>query len=105
MLLHFFSQRARSFLFTFSAEVYRISAALKLPSFCNFSSSNDCPLQNSKRTESFNLLYPATGFPSKNQTGCLCHILFSASGNPLSISCASRSQISLSPGACESLYC
>lgn len=39
-----------------AGEVYRFSAALNLPSTCRPSSSNDCPLQNSNRTEPFSLL-------------------------------------------------
>src|SRR5690606_36244950 len=67
-------------------------------------SLNDWPLQKSRRTPSLSLLYPTTGFPSRNHTGCACHTLFSASGSARSISSARRRQIARSAGAWAELY-
>lgn len=44
------------------------------------------------------------GLPSKNQTGCACQILFSASGKWVLISLASRLQIFLLVGDWVELY-
>ena len=56
ILLAFASHRLRSFSEMSAAAVYRASAALKLPSGWSPGSSNDCPLQNKRRTQSFSLL-------------------------------------------------
>src|SRR5512139_2387843 len=100
----FFSQRARSVVFTCPMAVYRASAALNLPSFARPASSKPWPLQNSRRMQSFSLPYPTTGLPSRNHTGWPCQTLFSASGRFAEISPASRLAIFRSSAARDWLY-
>src|SRR5690606_4093672 len=72
----------------------KIDASLNfLPLTCKASSSKSAPLQNISLIPGFCWLYPTIGLPSKNQTGCACQILLSASSSSLSMIAASLSQI------------
>src|SRR5690606_22428245 len=82
-----------------------MEASLNLPvPGCNASSPKSAPLQNMRRTLSFSLLYPTIGLPSRNQTGCRCQILLSASGRLLLITLYRRSQMALSSIDCALWY-